>query len=105
MQTAARVLPATKPVFPLASFTFLAGVGGMAISFLFLASSHRLDVLAGAAGFIAGSILVSGGLISIALYRARLLDGQPSASALMRLPASPWNVGHWLAHFQRNREN
>jgi hypothetical protein len=105
MHTAARVFPATKPVFPLASFTFVAGVGGMAISFLFLASSHRLDVLAGAAGFIAGSILASGGLISIALHRARLLDRQRSASAIMSLPASPWNVNRWLAHFRCNREN
>jgi hypothetical protein len=54
----------TPSVATLSTLTLLAGVGGMAVSFLFLASSHQLDVLAGAAGFVAGAILVSGGLLS-----------------------------------------
>jgi len=45
----------------LAMLTFCAGVVGMVISFVFLASASALDVLAGAAGFVAGSILAAAG--------------------------------------------
>ncbi|HKI36990.1 MAG TPA: ferritin-like domain-containing protein [Gemmataceae bacterium] len=99
MQVVERVLPAGRPVFVLAALTFAAGVGGMAISFLFLASAHHLDVLAGAAGFIAGSVLVTGGLLSIALLRP------PSSVVGSSASAPPLAVGRWLAHFRRNREN
>jgi hypothetical protein len=51
----------------LAVLTLAVGVGSMAVSFLYLASAHPLDVLAGAAGFVAGAILVAGGVISLAL--------------------------------------
>ena len=100
MQTAAPVRPTRKPVFALAALTFAAGVGGMAISFLFLASAHPLDVLAGAAGFVAGAILAAGGLVAIAL-RPTPLAGEAAGAAL----DPPLAVGRWLAHFRRNREN
>jgi hypothetical protein len=74
----------------------------MAISFPFLASAHRLDVLAGAAGFVAGSILAAAGLVSLAL-----LVHAPEAGEAGTLPASdsPLAVRRWLAHFHRNRAN
>lgn len=45
----------------------IAGSLGMAISFLVLTSKNPAENLAGVAGFIAGAILVSGGLISLAI--------------------------------------
>jgi hypothetical protein len=106
MQVVARVLPTGKPIFALAALTGIAGVGGMAISFLFLASSHRLDAMAGAAGFIAGAVLVAGGLISISVQRARLVDGQQSvATTGVAARNMPWDVDRWLVHFRRNKEN
>jgi hypothetical protein len=89
-----------KPVFAVAALTFAAGVGGMAISFLFLASAHPLDVLAGAAGFVAGAILAAGGLVAIAL-RPTPLAGEAADATL----DPPLAVGRWLAHFRRNHEN
>ncbi len=56
-----------KPNVTLPVLALLAGVGGMAVSFLFLASRHPLDVIAGAVGLIAGSILTAAGLLSLAL--------------------------------------
>jgi hypothetical protein len=83
----------------LAVLTLAVGVGGMAVSFLFLASAHPLDVLAGAAGFVAGAILVAGGVISLALGARPL--GEPTHSAR---PAPITDLNRWLAHFKKNRE-
>ena len=47
MHAIVRALPVGRPVVVLAALTLGAGVGGMAISFLYLASAHPLDVLAG----------------------------------------------------------
>ncbi len=69
MQSSASLLPANRSLFTLPALVFAAGVAGMAMSFVFLGSSHPLDVAAGAAGFIAGSVLVAGGLVSIAIQR------------------------------------
>jgi hypothetical protein len=66
--------PAT-PVVALATLALLAGVGGMAVSFIFLASRSHLDFIAGAIGFISGSVLVAAGLLSLAI-----LSRSPSAS-------------------------
>ena len=44
MQISAAIPSRGKSVFVLASLTFIAGVSGMAISYLYLASSHQLDV-------------------------------------------------------------
>jgi hypothetical protein len=96
-----------RPVVTLSSLTFFCGVGGMAISFLFLSSSHPLDVLAGASGFVAGSVLAASGLISISLQRSIPTYDKP----LSFLPGEvielepPIDVERWLDHFQRNREN
>jgi hypothetical protein len=105
MQAIAKILLARKPVFTLAALTFLAGVGGMAMSFLFLSSDHHLDVMAGAAGFIAGAILAAGGLISISVQRPTLLAGEQTASNNLAAFGPPLAVGRWLAHFRCNREN
>jgi hypothetical protein len=82
--------------------TFAAGIGGMAISFCFLASAHELDVRAGASGFIAGSILVAAGLISISTLRpqAQTRDVETAWDA-----ESPLAVNRWLRHFTKNKEN
>lgn len=100
MQAVTSVLPPRKPVYGIAVFTFAAGVGGMVISFLFLASAHQLDVIAGAAGFVAGAILVAGGLVANAL-RPKPLVGEAADAAI----DPPLAVGRWLSHFRRNREN
>lgn len=44
-----------------------AGCLGMVASFLYLASSSMADITAGTSGFIAGSVLVGSGLISLTL--------------------------------------
>jgi hypothetical protein len=79
----------------------------MAISFLFLASAHRLDVVAGAAGFVAGSILLAAGLVSRALLVRAPEVGEASPTGVGTLPVldSPLTVRRWLAHFHRNRAN
>jgi hypothetical protein len=102
MQSITRILVAKKPAMLLAILTFSAGVVGMAISFLFLASAHRLDVIAGAAGFVAGAILVAAGLISISLHKpAALPQHVPPRMAI----DTPWDEERWARHFQRNREH
>jgi hypothetical protein len=73
----------------------------MAVSFLFLASAHPLDVIAGAAGFVAGAILVGAGLIAIAVQRPSASAGEHGAPAAAPPPA----VGRWVAHFRANRMN
>jgi hypothetical protein len=105
MSATVHALPARRPVFVLSSLTFAAGVAGMGVSFLFLASAHHLDVLAGAAGFVAGSVLTAAGLISIALQRRPPLALEaPTGDATATLEP-PLAVGRWLAHFRRNQEN
>src|SRR5438105_10327047 len=107
MQAIARIVPTGKAVVALAALTFSAGVGGMAISFLYLASGHPLDVLAGAAGFVAGSILAAAGLVSISVPWPVPLTGEPTAAADNGLAVldPPLAVDRWLAYFQSNRLN
>src|SRR5262245_64904573 len=104
MHAIVRLLPARASV-TLASLTFVAGVCGMAISFLFLASSHHLDVTAGAAGFIAGSVLVAAGLIAGSLQRPRVSADCPTAPATRGVEVAdpPLDLARWTAHFQANR--
>jgi hypothetical protein len=59
----------TYHVVALSVLTLAAGVGGMVVSFLFLASQNHLDVIAGAVGFVAGAILVAAGLLSLTVQR------------------------------------
>ena len=47
------------------------GVLGMVLSFFFLASGRSADLTAGMSGFIAGSVLIAGGLISLTLIAIR----------------------------------
>ena len=106
MHAIARRLPAKSPPITLATLTFVAGGCGMAISFLFLASNHYLDVTAGAAGFVAGSVLVAAGLISISVQRpfspADSLGTAPANDPANLEPAM--DATRWLAHFRANRE-
>ncbi|HEY1375982.1 MAG TPA: ferritin-like domain-containing protein [Gemmataceae bacterium] len=96
MHALIHALPARRPVVTLAGLTFAAGVAGMAVSFLFLASDHSLDVLAGAAGFTAGSVLAAAGLVSISLQRPAVRRDAVGAAPAVR---------RWLTHFRRNRLN
>lgn len=57
----------TPPIVTLSAFALFAGIGGMAVSFLFLTSRSHLDVIAGAVGFLGGVILVATGLLSLAV--------------------------------------
>jgi hypothetical protein len=106
MHAVARALSPVKPITALAALSLMAGVGGMAISYLYLASAHELDVVAGAAGFVAGSILAAAGLISISLQQPRV-SGEALALPAEELPAlePPLDSGRWLAHFRANQEN
>jgi hypothetical protein len=107
MHAVERIHVSAKPAFILSVLTFGAGTGGMALSFLYLASASQLDVIAGSAGFVAGSILVAAGLLSIAVLSLPVPAGAksapPSAGAPSFAPARV--IARWLAHFQRNREN
>jgi hypothetical protein len=95
-----------RPVVVLPSLALITGASGMAMSFLFLASMNHLDVLAGAAGFVAGSILVAAGLISIAALSPSPVAGTKTAvDGGSRDSTPPLDVRRWIAHFQRNREN
>jgi hypothetical protein len=106
MHAIARVLPTARPIAVLAALSLLAGVGGMVTSYAYLASAHELDVLAGAAGFIAGSILVAAGVISASLQRP-LAIGEALALPADDVPAlePPLDVERWLAHFRANQKN
>jgi hypothetical protein len=101
MQIRARLLPSKQFVQLLALATIAAGVGGMAMSFWYLASDSRLDVLAGAAGFVAGSILVAGGLLSTAVL-TRPIVAEATERSLEPRPLV--DVQRWLSHFRHNRE-
>lgn len=58
-----------------ACLTFLVGVLGMAVSFLLLLVVGGVEILACAAGFVAGSILAAGGLVSTSILLARPAEG------------------------------
>ena len=51
----------------LSVLAILAGGFGMVMSFLYLGSQSMENIIAGAAGFVAGAILVGTGLISLAI--------------------------------------
>jgi hypothetical protein len=71
------------------------GAAGMAISFVFLASAHPLDVVAGAAGFVAGAMMLAAGLVSLSLLSSRACDQAAPA---------PFDPARWLQHFRRNQQ-
>jgi hypothetical protein len=101
------ILASRKSALAVSVLTFGAGAAGMGMSFLFLASAHHLDVIAGAAGFVGGSILASAGLVAIAiLSRSPLAGGTVSDELRGSIAfAPPWVEDRWLAHFRRNHEN
>ncbi len=101
MQAIARTQQGVKFVAVLASLVLAAGVGGMLVSFAPLASAEALDVVAGAAGFVAGAVLAGAGLVSIAVLER---SPQASASSGAATFAPPLAVDRWRAHFERNRE-
>jgi hypothetical protein len=49
----------------LSVLSILAGTAGMVASFVFLSLSNMADITAGASGFVAGSILIGAGLVSL----------------------------------------
>jgi hypothetical protein len=51
----------------LAVTAFSAGLAGMLLGFLYLSAAKMEDVIAGAAGFLGGALLVSSGTIAVAL--------------------------------------
>jgi len=77
----------------------------MATSYLYLASNHYFDLVAGAAGFVSGSIFVSGGLIALVLLR-QAPEGADNAQETRAAPTTTplVNIHKWLAHFTRNQE-
>jgi hypothetical protein len=51
----------------LGAFCIAGGALGMVLSFIYLASGRMADVQAGTSGFLAGAVLVSGGVIALTL--------------------------------------
>lgn len=58
---------AAAPMVVISSLTLLAGASGMVVSYSFLVSPGHLDVIAGAAGFLAGAGLAAAGVLSLAV--------------------------------------
>lgn len=54
----------------LSVLAMVAGMLGMGMSFLFLASSSAMDIQAGTSGFVAGAILIGSGVVAVAVVAA-----------------------------------
>jgi hypothetical protein len=104
--TLARTIPSQRSYF-LPVLLAVCGVGGMEVSFGFLASSHAFDVTAGAAGFVAGAILLAAGQLSIAILDRRVgMAVGVREHVRDRVSEQPTlAVERWLAHFRRNQTN
>src|SRR5262245_61636214 len=63
----------------------VAGTLGMAASFCFLCSRQQLDVIAGAAGFVAGAILCAGGLIAMTVVSRQSPEAMEAMFRLVRI--------------------
>jgi hypothetical protein len=100
--TLARTIPSHRSYF-LPVLLAVCGAGGMAVSFVFLASNQEFDVTAGAAGFVAGSILLAAGQLSIAILDRRIGADVGVRDQVGERPALA--VERWVAHFRRNRAN
>jgi hypothetical protein len=107
METTQQTQVFDKPVLALSWFIFAAGVIGMAISFVFLASTDSLDVIAGGAGFVAGSIFIATSVITVAIVSRPLSAGaKPTEASHPSMAFAPAPVvDRWTAHFRHNREN
>lgn len=98
-----RTVPSNRFSFFFGLLLLASGAGGMAVSFVFLASSHEADLIAGAAGFVAGSILIAAGQLSVTL-----LDRPVGLNLGVRtktVDRPPLAVERWIHHFRRNKEN
>jgi len=51
----------------LGSLCVAAGAAGMITSFIYMSSPNPVDLFAGATGFLAGAVLIAGGVIALAL--------------------------------------
>ena len=60
-----------KICYALSMLLIAGGVGGMVLSFIFLASGSAEDILAGNSGFLAGSVMIGSGVIALAILVAR----------------------------------
>jgi hypothetical protein len=107
MFVAKKLSPARRVVYLVSTVALVCGAGGMAASCLFLRSMHPLDALAGASGFLAGSVLVAAGLLSLASIEAALVAERTEEAPAEAAPAfaTPAFVTKWLAHFHRNQQN
>ena len=56
----------------LSAGVILLGAAGMVLSFLYLASSSMADITAGTSGFVAGSVLIGSGLVSLTMLASRV---------------------------------
>lgn len=65
----------------------LMGGAGMVLSFVYLASSSMADITAGTSGFIAGSVLIGSGLISLSMLATRPSGVDEKERPSMRDPA------------------
>lgn len=93
------------PMLAVAALVVAAGAVGMGISYIYLASSHPLDVLAGGAGFIAGSILISAGVLAATWLSTPSIAASEQFGK--RTPATAFAntnfVHRWRAHFRANK--
>ena len=106
METTQQTQITDKPVLALSCFIFAAGVIGMAISFVFLASTDSLDVIAGSAGFVAGSIFIATGIVTVAIVSRPSAGVKAIDTSRPAMPFAPAPVvDRWIEHFRRNREN
>jgi hypothetical protein len=87
MDSSATARPSATAIVWLSVLVLLAGAGGMAASFLFLCSRHDADVIAGAAGFVAGAILVAAGLLALAIQSQSDATARGAARAVYCLIA------------------
>jgi hypothetical protein len=98
-----RTVPSSRVSYYFGLLVLASGAGGMAVSFAFLASNQEADLIAGAAGFIAGSILVAAGQLSLTLQDRAV--GLRLGIGERAIEHPPLAVGRWVNHFRRNQLN
>ena len=65
-----------KICYVMSALLIVAGIAGMVLSFIFLASGSQGDILAGNSGFLAGSAMIGSGVIAISILVSRS-DAEP----------------------------
>ena len=81
------ISPHARLLVIFSALTLLAGAGGMATSFLFLASPDHDDFIGGVVGSLAGVILAVAGLLSLAVQSRSPTAGQAVTHVVMCLLA------------------